>query len=167
MGELVGTPFNSPVDVFVLFCLDNVESLSQSSQLLGVRLLSCLAQIMLIVCNQFFDSFLCISAINAMVLGAIGCKSKQRVDEHFSAVFSLNTIWEQVSSPFNEVESDLLDETFVCLLAEALHDIAELKGTAPVNFIIGSLYEHLIESASRSLWFQLGGCPFKLAYLLE
>ena len=167
MGELVSASFNSPVDVFVFFCLDNVESLSQSSQLLGVRLLSCLAQIMLIVRNQFFDSFLCISAINTMVLRAIGRKSKQCVDEHLSAIFSFHTIWEQVSSPLNKVESDFLDETFVCFLAEALHDIAEFKGTASVNFIVSSLYEHLVESASRSLWFQLGGRPFKLADLLE
>jgi len=122
---------------------------------------------MLIVCNQFLDSFLRISAINSMVLGAIGCKSEQSVDEHFSAVFGLHTIREQVSSPFYKVESDFLDETFVCLLTEALHDVAQLKGTAPVHFVIGSLYEHLVESASRSLWFQLSSCPFKLADLLE
>lgn len=122
---------------------------------------------MLIVSNQFLDRLPSIPSVDTIIFRSTRCESKERVDQHFSTILSFNTIGEQVSSPLYQVESNFFSQTLVCLLAETLHNVAQLESAATINFVVSSFHEHLIESGVSALWLELGCSPLKLTNLLE
>lgn len=122
---------------------------------------------MLVVSHKLLNFILSVLLVDTVLLGTTRGKRHQGVDEHLSSIVRLNTIGEEGLSVVNESLTDLFGQSLVLLLAEALHDLAQLEGTALVHLFQSSLHEHRVEAASCALGLQLYCGPFKLANLLN
>jgi len=126
MSELVSSTLHTPEDVLEVARLHHVESLSKSGDLLGVAMLTCLAQVMLIVGDELLDFLPGVPSVDAVFVGTAARKRHESVDEHLAAVVRLGAAREQLPSSLDQIRTDALEESLVLLLAEALHDVAEL-----------------------------------------
>ena len=89
VSKLVCPSFNSPEDVFKLRCPQNVQRLSEPSQLFRVGVFSSLTEVVLVVCHQLLNLIVSVILVHAVVLWSARRKGEQRVDHSFTAFLSL------------------------------------------------------------------------------
>ena len=94
MGKLVSTALHSLEDVLILPSLEDIQSLSNSGQLLWIGILCSFTQFMLIVSYHLSQLFFCIDLVHTIVLGPARCNSEEEIDEDFTALWCLNAVWE-------------------------------------------------------------------------